>query len=341
LLDYVPGLELIFKTATEVLSNIGATAAKKLILQNAQSQLASTGRVVQEFGLYDVMDPMMYGVYKKAYVPGGKLAKEAAVRLGWELAQKLAADRVSARLKTFEAPLLAATYGAIQPTTGAVATTLRSAILAAVQSLARTYAQLNPLVENGYPGGDVQENGARQIGFLDRLWNQINFEEGRLSAANPVATDTISYLKAKLTGQDTVITTLQFIDRMMQAAVRVEGLHQNVNGYANNPVGSSPYPTYIKYGGFLRELTELGFEIARANPTTTAGVNPASEWIENLLEENGSGAGIRLAADGLSQLFNGFTLDQSWYRYTNSSGSIQEARAGMDQVGQGLEEFVN
>jgi Calpain family cysteine protease len=121
-----------------------------------------------------------------------------------------------------------------------------------------------------------------------------------------------------------VVKALQFVDRMIQSATRVETLHQGVNGYAN-PAGYIAYPTYIKYAGFLRELTELGFEIARVNPTTTVGVNEMSNWVENLLEFGGSATGIQLAAGGLSQLFNGFTLNKS-------GGSV-----GMAQLGKALD----
>jgi hypothetical protein len=134
--------------------------------------------------------------------------------------------------------------------------------------------------------------------------------------------------KAQLLGQASVIGSLQFVDRLIQAATRVETLHQKVNGSVD-----SAYPTYIKYGGFLRELTELGFEIARTNPTVTAGANPASEWIENLLEETGSGAGIRLAAEGLGQFFDDFSLDGS---YRNNGFN-----AGIIQVDDALEYAVN
>jgi Bacterial Ig-like domain/FG-GAP-like repeat/CARDB len=318
LLEYVPGLELIFKTATEVLSNFGATAAKKLLLQNAQTQLSSTGRVVKEFGLYDVMDPILYGVYKKANVAGG-ITKNAAIRLGWEVAQKLVASGTSAKLQIFEAPLLAGTYGAICLNGGTVAATPAAALWTAVDSLARDYARLNPSFE----AGAITE-GYSATSFLDWFWTGQG-AGGGFSLSGLLADDRyLKYMQNQFKGQASVIGSLQFVDRLIQAATQVEGLHQVVNGSTSYSV------TYIKYGGFLRELTELGFEIARANPTTTAGVNPASEWIENLLEETGSGAGIRLAAEGLGQFFNGFTLDKSYI-----SGISQ--RFGMEQLGQGLE----
>jgi hypothetical protein len=324
LLDYVPALEVIFKTAIDVLSNAGATAAKKLVLNNAQSQLLSTGRVVQQYNLYDVMQPLLNGVYKSAYVSGGKLAKATAVQLGWSLAKALAASNVSTKLQSFEAPLLAATYGAVKSNGGTVATTVQSSLLTTVRSLAKSYATLNPADEHSSPSSDIQETGKIAKGTLDRLWNWYNFEDGYTNTGSLTPTDTISYLKAQLAGQPDVVKALQFVDRMIQAATRVETLHQGVNGYAN-PAGYAAYPTYIKYGGFLRELTELGFEIARVNPTTTAGVNPSDEWIENLIEENGTGAGIKLASVGVSQLFNGLQLNQG--------GSA----AGMTQVGRALD----
>jgi Bacterial Ig-like domain len=305
LLDYVPALEVIFKTAIDVLSNHGATAAKKSVLQSAYNQLLSTGRLMQgtvaeDVALRQAMQPLLNGVYDKAYGPGGKLAKGTAVQLGWELAKGLASSSVSTRLQTFEAPLLAAVHGAVKANGGTIAPTAQGSLLTTVKSLARSYAQLNPSRENGNSDGDVGEDGQVMRGFLDRIWNGTDFEDGRPTVASPIATDTISYLKANLVGQTDVGKALQFVDRMIQSATRVETLHQGVNGYTTGH-------TYIQYGGFLRELTELGFEIARVNPTTTVGVNTASEWIETLWE----GGNLTSASEGLSDWFGSHTLNQS------------------------------
>jgi hypothetical protein len=48
-------------------------------------------------------EALLYGIYQKAYVPGGKLTKSQAIDLGWELAQELAKNTKSTELQTFEA----------------------------------------------------------------------------------------------------------------------------------------------------------------------------------------------------------------------------------------------
>jgi hypothetical protein len=83
---------------------------------------------------------------------------------------------------------------------------------------------------------------------------------------------------------------------------------------------------YIQYGGFLRELVEFGFEIMRVKPTTTAGSNSVSEWIENLLEGNGSEANLKLAAEGLAQMFEGFSLNAD-------TASMYQVGDGLDYLG--------
>jgi hypothetical protein len=83
---------------------------------------------------------------------------------------------------------------------------------------------------------------------------------------------------------------------------------------------------YIQYGGFLQELMEFGFEVMRVKPTMTVGSNPASEWIENLLEGNGSEASLKLVAEGLAQLFDGFKLDAN-------SDSMYEVGDALDYLG--------
>jgi Bacterial Ig-like domain len=315
-LEYIPALEVIFKTAIDVLSGHSATAAKKSVLQVAYDQLVSTGRVVKEYGLHDVMQSAFSGVYKSAYVAGGQLAQATAVQLGWKLAQDLAQSKVSTKLQSFEAPLLAALHGAIRSSGNTVTPAQEIELRGTIGNLAKTYARLNPLPEQSY----ILE-GYQATSFLDRLWDWGKFHNTIDTTLSTGVGGVITDLKAQLQGQVNINSALQFVDRLIQASTRVETLHQTVDGAS----AFSGYPTYIKYGGFLRELTELGFEIARVNPTTTVGVNESSEWIENLLEFGGSETGIQLAAGGLAQVFNGFVLDRA--------GSS----VGMTQMGQALD----
>jgi hypothetical protein len=304
-LDYVPALEVLFKTAIDVMSGHGATAAKKWVLQSAYGQLVSTGRMVQEYGLYDVMQSSLSGVYKSAYVAGGKLAKASAVQLGWKLAQDLAKSPVSTKLQSFEAALWAALHGAIKSSGGTVTAAQTTELKGTIGSLAKNYARLNPLPEQSFilEGYEVKS-------FLDILWNWGGFH-GIVTTTSAAAGRVLIHLNAQLQGQVSINSALQFVDRLIQASTQVETLHQPVDG-------NSQFPFYIKYGGFLREMTELGFEIVRVNPTTTVGANPVSEWIETLWE----GGSLATAAVGMSDWFSGFNLREKGDRFSQLGSAI-------------------
>jgi hypothetical protein len=169
LLDYIPALEVIFKTATDVLSGHPQTNAKRSVLQNTQSQLVSTGRVVQEYGLYDVMQASLSGVYKSAYVAGGKLSRTTAVQLGWKLAQDLAKSGISTKVQVFESSLVAAIHGAERLNGKTLTATQTAEVRTTVQGLARNYARLNPLPEQSNILEGYQAKG------MDALWNFQSF----------------------------------------------------------------------------------------------------------------------------------------------------------------------
>jgi hypothetical protein len=106
---------------------------------------------------------------------------------------------------------------------------------------------------------------------------------------------------------------------LVRSATQVESLHRLYITWGERV-------PYIQYGGFLRELVEFGFEIMRVKPTTTVGSNPAAEWIENLLEGNGSEGSLKLAAEGLAQMFEGFRLNAD-------AASMYEVGDALDYLG--------
>jgi hypothetical protein len=102
---------------------------------------------------------------------------------------------------------------------------------------------------------------------------------------------------------DRAIAAITMTDRLLQASRWVVDL--NVKW----PTVDSR--TFLNYSGVTSgALLELGFEIARSNPTVTEGENPMSEWIETLVETTNPIAwkskGMRSVAGGLSEWFNGF-----------------------------------
>jgi hypothetical protein len=83
-------------------------------LTEKAKELTEIGWAVQQYGLYDAIQSMMKGVYKSAYVPGGKLSKNAAIVLGQDLAKQIAQSPVSVKLHSFETELLVGTHVAVR-----------------------------------------------------------------------------------------------------------------------------------------------------------------------------------------------------------------------------------
>jgi hypothetical protein len=301
LLDYVPALALIFKIASATLSSGEGTLGKKKILTEKAETLAEIGWAVQQYGLYDAMQPMMNGVYKSAYVPNGKLSKNVAIALGQDLAKQIAQSPVSVRLHSFETTLLAGTHVAVRQNGDQVAIGENGMLRSAVGSLARSYSRVMRLGENDDEYyRDSQEDFSPMEGIWENqgLYNYANYTPGAIPVTAPVAyNENLPGLQKLLRGQTSAAAAVQFVDRLLQAATRVESLHRLYSDSFNNEMDVR----YIQYGGFLRHLTELGFEIKRVNPTVTVGANPVSEWIENLLEGKGAATSIRDGAIGLSQ----------------------------------------
>jgi hypothetical protein len=190
-----------------------------------------------------------------------------------------------------------------------------------IGDLARSYARVMRMGENDEYYRDQQEDFSPMEGIWENqgLYNYANYTPGAIPVTAPVAyNENLPGLQKLLRGQTSAAGAVVFVDRLLQASTRVESLHRFYNNFQQ--------ARYIQYGGFLRELTEFGFEIMRVKPTTTVGSNPVSEWIENLLEGNGSEASLKLAAEGLAQMFDGFKLNVG-------SESMYEVGDGLDYMG--------
>jgi hypothetical protein len=322
LLDYVPALELIFRIASATLSSGEGTLGKKKILTEKAENLAEIGWAVQQYGLYDAMQPMMNGVYKSAYVPNGKLSKNVAIALGQDLAKQIAQSPVSVRLHSFETTLLAGTHVAVRQNGDQVAIAENGGLRSAIGSLARSYSRVMQMSENDEGYRDQQEDFSPVEGLWGNqgLYNYYNYTPGAMPVSAPVAYNAnLPGLQKLLRGQASAVASVQFVDRLVRSATQVESLHRLYITWGERV-------PYIQYGGFLQELMEFGFEVMRVKPTMTVGSNPASEWIENLLEGNGSEASLKLVAEGLAQLFDGFKLDAN-------SDSMYEVGDALDYLG--------
>jgi hypothetical protein len=233
-----------------------------------------------------------------------------AIALGQDLAKQIAQSPVSVRLHSFETTLLAGTHVAVRQNGGQVSSGENGALRSAIGSLARSYSRVMVMGEYDEYYRDPQEYFSPLedfgLGLGGGLYEYYGYQPGAIPVSAPVPyIKSVSELQKLFRGQTSATTTVQFVDRLLQAATRVESLHRLYSDSFNNEMDVR----YIQYGGFLRELVEFGFEIMRVKPTTTVGSNPASEWIENLLEGDGSEASLKLAAEGLAKMFEGFRLN--------------------------------
>jgi hypothetical protein len=294
-------------TARDVLSNHPATASKKEALKQQLEMLMAVGEVVDTNGFYEAMRPMLQGVFATANATGG-ITRRQAVLNGWEFAKALAISPTLTGLQIFQADLYAVGLAALKQVNGTASQP--TGLKAAIESLSTSYARLKPVAESGlygYSGGFSFNN------FIDNLWNNGRTAYAkRQSGAGTYTgiekqsvTEAITDLADHFRNQVNPVKSLQFLDQTLQAATQVRQLHEDA--YVKQvPAGLGflhySYASSIQDAKFLRTLAELSFEIARVNPTVTAGANPTSEWIETLWE----GGNTQSAAGGLSDWFSGF-----------------------------------
>jgi hypothetical protein len=311
-IGYLPALRLALTTARDVLSNVPATAIKKDAVKRHLELLMETGKVVEINGFYEVMRPMLKGVFATAYAAGG-ITKRQAIVNGWELAKALALETKLTTLQIFETNLYATSLAALKQNNNTAPTI---GLEAAVKSLAKTYARLNSV-----PDGQIDNRNYTRYDRSDFLGTLLH--DGRASSGGDlwqvgeVVETSITKLSKHLLGQADVVKSLQFTDRMLQAASQVSQLYGDAfiqgvyGGYSYvtesfNMIGTSRVSNSIRDTNFLARLSDLAFEIARSNPTVTVGGNPTSEWIETLWE----GGNLQSAAGGLSDWFSGFRVEK-------------------------------
>jgi hypothetical protein len=305
LLDYLPALKVMLTTARDVLSNHPSTGAKKEVLRRQLDMLMAVGEVVDANGFYEAMRPMLKSVFTNAYGPGGKLTRRQAILNGWAFAKAIALEPKMTSLQVFEAQLYATGLAALKQTGNSLAT-IPTNLEGIVKSLATNYARLRPTestginwVYNDFMG--ILFNNSQRVSSLGSQ---------AVSQARSMVSLAISDLAKQFQGQVDPLGSLNFMNRMLMAATNVKQLHED--GYTRwRAAGGNSYlgtinPSSIRKIGFLDQLSDLAFTIARVNPTiSTPGVrNDVSEWIETLWE----GGSPEWAAGGLAQIFEGFRI---------------------------------
>jgi hypothetical protein len=304
LIGYLPALRIALTTARDVLSNVPATAAKKDSLNRHLELLMKTGEVVDTKGFYEMMRPMLKGVFATALgVGGSQITKRQAILNGWELAKALALETKLTTLQIFQANLYATSLAALKNNGTTVSIT---ALKQTVEALATTYVRLQPLA-----GGVINYRYivyGQNPDFLGSLLHdgRVRSNGGQIDAGL-VVQQAIADLQGHLLGQADPLKALQLVDRMLQVAAQDSQLYND----AYRDEGTAYFGSYsyqvsssIHDTGFLDGLSELAFEIARSNPMVTTGANPTSEWIETLWEAGD----LSSASGGLAAVLAGFQL---------------------------------
>ncbi|NJM49130.1 MAG: hypothetical protein HC860_25620, partial [Alkalinema sp. RU_4_3] len=186
----------------------------------------------------------------------------------------------------------------------------RKSVFDALTKLSESYFKLIRRVEysNGNSGDQETDDS-----FLDALWSS-NLDEASAGNTKTAVLKDLNEIFADQLSPERATSALLMADRMLQVGVRVSGLRDVVssdNDYSRyGPGWQSTNYSLINYGGVLRGLMELGFEIARTNPTVTNPESTAAAWIETLVKGGDStkwtGAAMRSTAQGLSNWFDGF-----------------------------------
>jgi hypothetical protein len=248
-------------------------------------------------------------VFGKLYVAGG-VTKRQAIERGWQFAKDLAISTKMTGLQIYQANLYA--VGLVSLKQNNVTNT--AGLQGAIESLSTTYARLRPT-----PNGDETHASSSFGDFLGSLWADGKTAYQRRSRSvtvdpamikneeQSIIAGAVRELTSRFQGQADPIKALQLLDRTIQSATQVQQLHSD--GYQwKLGYYSAEYTkrsSSVRDTTFLAKLSDLSFEIARVNPTVTAGANPDSEWVETLWE----GGSIASAAVGLSEFFNGFARE--------------------------------
>jgi Bacterial Ig-like domain/Bacterial pre-peptidase C-terminal domain/FG-GAP-like repeat len=294
-LTYVEAVRAIAETARDVLSSSPKTQHKKYQMGQEVDDLTHLARFVRDNNLYNVMGDSFHGLYGDLYgrLTNNTIARKQATVMGLELAQKLATDKLQVSWKAFKAEVWATTYKGLN--LGVASMADRTNVQTAMNGLSETYYR-------------ISQNSGRGSYFNELLSYSLANDETEIG--EKFVMGEFEQLFKDQKAPTSAIAAIKLSDRLLQASRRVVDL--NVKW----PIGGPE--TFLNWSGMTSgALLELGFEIARSNPTVTSGENPMSEWIETLIElPDGVSAadkarkekGLRSVAGGLSEWFDGFDL---------------------------------
>jgi hypothetical protein len=344
-LDYLTALSVILTTARDVLSNHKQTVAKKEALRRELGMLMAVGSVVEQKVLYRSMTGVLHGAFFNAF---GNITRRSAISKGWDLAKNLAISIKPTGLQIFQANVFATSLAAMKENNQTID---EGDLLKATDSLAKTYARLNPIdvsfySKNTFYSKDPKDRESSFLAhlFMDGKWATSDRDQQKsvpIDAEKNGVKVSFDYLVKEMQGQVDGVKSLELIDRTLQAATRVSQLHRDYyyTGHyeeRNNAVTwiSEYITSSIHESAFLSKLTDFGFEIARTNSEATElRGNQSSEWIETLVEGKNpgqwTGKHVNLAAAGMSEWFGGFSRPNTSPGYW-SGGLRSDAKGALE-----------
>jgi hypothetical protein len=306
-LNYITAVSAITDMAYKILSNSSKIRQKKEQMGREIDDLKDLAQFVQKYGLYSAMGGTFHGVLKTAFdgLSNGTMSRKQASVMGFDLAKAIAKDTLQVSWKAFHAEVWATMYQALN--LGSVSVDQQNKVQQAMTSLSQTYYKTVNRPYDGY--SEYYNDGFLQDLSQHRLYEKNSsgeFFEGR----------TLKDLAARFANQtspERLVDALQMANRLLQAGRQVTGLY--------NPVPDGSGATYIQQREFVvNGLTSLAFEIARINPIVIPGSNPASKWIETLVEGRDTirwtSGEIKAVASGLSKWFEGYSSDRQPLHYS-------------------------
>jgi hypothetical protein len=216
------------------------------------------------------------------------------VKAGWTFARAVAFDTKAVLLKAFESQTWGMFRGMMIRNGLTMTTTQADSLKASIEQFSYNYVRSRPRTET-YSSGE----GDHPTSFADLIWNtrwstKLSGVAGQMvtisgqSHENAWMGYTFAHLQELMQGMSTqnLIQSFDYSKVLVDAAARTTPFYD---------YSTSENPGFN--AGPLRELIELGFEIARVGATNPAG-NPmlSSTWLEAVMDGD-----VKIAGRGLSQ----------------------------------------
>ena len=262
------------------------------------------GKIIQEWNLHDRYSTEFKNGFNGLFSLGydstdGQISWKDAVKAGWTFAKAIALDTKPVLLKAVESQTWGMFRGMMVKNNVAISVEQADSLKGTIDRFSWNYVRLRPHAETYLNGDASWAINIEASSFADLIWNHkwskrfggyyepsgtIVWEQN--SANGWMGNYVYDYLQEIMQGMSAqkLIQSFDYSQVLMDAAARTVPFYK----YTDNPARDA---------GPLRELIELGFEMARVGATNPAGIaTEPSAWLEAVMEGN-----AKLAGEGLSQ----------------------------------------